>query len=90
MMKAFITVIGKDKVGIIYRVASVLEECQVNILDINQTLLQEYFTMIMLVDLSLMEIDFEELKRKLEATAKEVAVSIKIQHEDIFHSMHKI
>ncbi len=90
MMKAFITVIGKDKVGIIYRVASVLEECQVNILDINQTLLQEYFTMIMLVDLSLMEIDFEELKRKLETTAKEVAVSIKIQHEDIFHSMHKI
>ncbi|GAB6087431.1 ACT domain-containing protein [Alkaliphilus crotonatoxidans] len=89
-MKAFITVIGKDKIGIIYRVTSVLEESQVNILDINQTLLQDYFTMIMLVDLTLMDINFQKLKERLDKAAEEIGVSIKIQHEDIFHSMHKI
>lgn len=89
-MRAFITVIGKDKIGIIYGVTSVLEKSRVNILDINQTLLQEYFTMVMLVDLAAMDIDFQELKNRLDVASQEIGVSIKIQHEDIFHSMHKI
>lgn len=89
-MKAFITVFGKDKIGIIHGVTTVLKEYKVNILDINQTLLQENFTMFMLVDLALMPIDFKELKEKLEACGKELGMSIKIQHEDIFRSMHTI
>jgi len=89
-MKAFITVIGQDKIGIIYEVAAVLKENQVNILDIHQTLLQDYFTMVMLVDLSLLEGSLSFLKEKLEAAAAKIGVSIRIQHEDIFHAMHKI
>ncbi|CAH2213036.1 ACT domain-containing protein [Tepidibacter aestuarii] len=89
-MKAFVSVIGKDKIGIIHRVTSVLSENGVNILDINQTLLHDYFTMIMFVDLEKMQIDFNELKNKLEDAGNKIDVSIKIQHEDIFNSMHKI
>lgn len=89
-MKAFVTVIGKDKVGIIYTITSILKESYVNILDINQTLMQDYFTMIMHVDLEKMSIDFKDLKNKLDNAGKEINVFIKIQHEDIFRSMHSI
>jgi ACT domain-containing protein len=89
-MKSFVTVLGKDKVGIIHEITSVLSKNEVNILDINQTLLEGYFTMVMLVDLSKMQIDFTELKEKLEDKAKEIEVSVKLQREDIFNSMYKI
>ncbi|MBP2033917.1 ACT domain-containing protein [Clostridium algifaecis] len=89
-MKSFITVLGKDKVGIIHEVTSVLSENSINILDINQTLMHEYFTMIMLVDMSKMTTDFKALKNILEAKAAELDVSIKIQRENIFTSMHQI
>ncbi|WP_139906011.1 ACT domain-containing protein [Clostridium thermarum] len=89
-MRAVITVIGKDKKGIIAGVSSELANCGVNILDISQTILQEYFTMIMLVDLSDMSVNFDELNEKLELKSKELGVSIKAQHEDIFNSMHEI
>jgi len=89
-MKAFITVIGKDKIGIIHGVTSVLKNHHVNVLDINQTLLQDFFTMIMLVDLDLMDIGFKELKEILSSAGNEIGVSIKIQHEELFNSMHKI
>lgn len=89
-MKAFVTVIGKDKIGIIYTITSILKESHVNILDINQTLMQDYFTMIMQVDLGKMNIDFNDLKNKLDNAGKEIDVFIKIQHEDIFRSMHSI
>lgn len=89
-MKSFVTVLGKDKVGIIHEITSVLSKNEVNILDINQTLLDGYFTMVMLVDLSKMQIHFTELKEKLENKAKEIDVSVKIQREDIFNSMYKI
>lgn len=69
-MKAFITVIGEDKTGIIYNVTSVLYENNINILDINQTLIKDYFTMVMLVDLSQMNITFSNLKTALEDKAK--------------------
>lgn len=89
-MKAFITVIGDDKIGIIHGVTGVLQEARVNVLDISQTRLQNYFTMIMLVDLAEMKIDFIELKNKLDALGESLQLIIKLQHEDIFNSMHKI
>lgn len=89
-MRAVITVIGKDKKGIIAGVSSELAACDVNILDISQTILQEYFTMIMLVDLQGMSVKFDELNEKLDAKSKLLGVSIKTQHEDIFNSMHEI
>ncbi|MCY6485180.1 ACT domain-containing protein [Clostridium aestuarii] len=89
-MKAIITVLGKDKVGIIANVSHILSNADVNILDISQTILQEYFTMIMLVDLSKSTKPFNDLKTLLEEAGKELELSIKIQHEDIFNSMHNV
>ncbi|QEK12858.1 ACT domain-containing protein [Crassaminicella thermophila] len=89
-MKAVVTVIGKDKIGIIANVTSVLAENNINILDISQTILQDYFTMIMIVDLEKMQSNFQDIKIKLEEVGKRIGLSIKIQHEDIFNSMHKI
>lgn len=89
-MKAVITVIGKDKKGIIYGVSSVLAKNDINIMDINQTIMQEFFTMVMLVDLTDMKIGFEELKEMLQEKGKELKVNIRIQHEDIFQSMHEV
>lgn len=89
-MRAIITVVGKDKIGIIAGITSVLSKHKVNVLDISQTILQEYFTMIMLVDLSRMEISLAELKQKLEKEGSNLGVSVRIQHEEIFQSMHRI
>lgn len=89
-MRAIITVVGKDKIGIIAGITSVLSKYKVNILDISQTILQEYFTMIMLVDLSHMDLSLEELKQKLEEKGESLGVSVRIQHEEIFQSMHRI
>lgn len=89
-MRAIITVVGKDRVGIIAGVSNLLADTNVNILDISQTILQEYFTMIMLVDLSNMNATLEELKNKLNQKGDELGVSIKLQHEDVFRAMHRI
>ena len=89
-MKAIITVVGIDKVGIIAGISNVLAETKVNILDIDQTILQEYFTMMMMVDLSKLEVSMEELKERLNKKGEELGVSVKLQHEDIFRSMHRI
>ncbi|EGD48753.1 ACT domain-containing protein [Ruminiclostridium papyrosolvens DSM 2782] len=89
-MRAVITVIGKDKVGIIAAVSNILAESDVNILDISQTILQDVFTMIMLVDISKCNIPFHNLSEKLEAKGVELCLKIQIQHEDIFNSMHRI
>jgi ACT domain. len=89
-VRAIITVVGKDKIGIIAGITSVLSKYKVNILDISQTILQEYFTMIMLVDLSHMDLSLEELKQKLEEKGESLGVSVRIQHEEIFQSMHRI
>lgn len=89
-MKSFITVIGEDKIGIIHGITSILSENKINIMDINQTLLQNYFTMIMFVDLSKMEIDAKKLKEKLDEEAERLGVSIKLQREEIFRSMHEV
>ncbi len=89
-MRAIVTVLGQDKIGIISTVSSVLSYAKVNILDISQTILQEYFTMIMLVDLSELNITFDELKNSLDEEGKKLGVSIKVQREDLFNSMHNL
>ena len=89
-MNAVITVIGNDKVGIIAEITTVLAKYHVNILDISQTILQNYFTMIMIVDLSKMNISFDQLSNNLIEVGKEIELSVKIQHQDIFNAMHKI
>jgi ACT domain-containing protein len=89
-MRAIVTVIGKDRVGIIASVCSLLAENSVNILDISQTILQDYFTMIMLVDTAACKVSFVELSKALKASGEEKALSILIQREDIFEAMHRI
>ncbi|AEV68019.1 ACT domain-containing protein [Acetivibrio clariflavus] len=89
-MRAIVTVIGKDKVGIIAAISNILANCNVNILDISQTTMQDVFTMIMLVDISAMCVPFSELSEQLEKKGVELGLSVKIQHEDIFNSMHQI
>jgi len=89
-MRAVVTVIGKDRIGIIAGVSAILAESSSNILDISQTTMQEIFTMIMMVDISKLIIPFSDLSDKLEKKGKELGLSIKIQHEDIFNSMHRI
>ena len=89
-MKAVITVIGKDRVGIICSVSNILAKANINILDISQTIMQDIFTMIMLVDISKSDADFTSIKKDLENLGEELGLSIRIQHEDIFNSMHRI
>lgn len=89
-MRAVITVIGKDKIGIIYRVSKILSEYKINIEDISQTILQDVFTMVMLVDLSKSTCKFTDLKGELENVGKEIGMTIRIQNEDIFNAMHTI
>jgi ACT domain-containing protein len=89
-MRGIITVIGKDRVGIIAAVSNILMEANINILDITQTTLQDIFTMIMLVDLSNPNITFDQLSKKLDDKGQEIGLSIRIQREDIFNAMHKI
>ena len=89
-MKAIVTVLGKDKVGIIADVAIVMKKYGVNICDISQTLMQDYFTMIMLVDLATSTVDFATLQRELKEEGEALGVDIRIQHQELFDSMHKI
>ncbi len=89
-MKGIITVVGKDKVGIIGKVCTLLSEENVNILDISQTILQGYFNMMMIVDLDSTETEFIQIVDQLKELGKAIEVDIKLQHEDIFNSMHRI
>lgn len=89
-MKAIITVVGMDRVGIIAGISTLLAETGVNILDISQTILQEYFTMMMMVDLSGMDLSLDELKEALDKEGQDLGVTVRLQHEDIFRSMHRI
>ncbi|MBO7368840.1 MAG: ACT domain-containing protein [Clostridia bacterium] len=89
-MKAIVSVLGKDKKGIIAKVSTALYEEDVNIMDISQTIMQSsYFTMIMAVELP-ENVGIEKISEKMNALSKEIGVEIRIQHEDIFNSMHRI
>jgi len=89
-MKAVVTVIGRDKAGIIARVSGCLADNNVNIEDISQTVLKDYFVMIMLADISGSQLKIADISERLDKLSKEIGVSIRIQHEDIFNAMHKI
>ena len=89
-MRAIVTVIGRDRVGIIADVSHFLAEQGVNILDISQTILQEYFTMIMLVDTTGCAIPFADLASSLKAESGSLGLEIRIQREDIFNDMHRM
>ena len=89
-MKAIVTVVGKDAVGIIAAVCVELAGYNVNVLDISQTVMQGYFTMMMVVDVSASNVPLAELARKLEDKGKEMALSIRLQREDIFEAMHRV
>ena len=89
-MKAIVTVVGKDRVGIIAEVCTQLAAYQVNVLDISQTVMQGYFTMIMMVDTSMANRTFDEISETLRRKEQEMGLSIRIQREDIFQAMHRI
>ena len=89
-MKAIITVLGRDRVGIIAAISNILAGAGINILDISLTIMQEVFTMIMVVDTVNSTIEYGELAEKLEQAGKSLELSVKIQHEDSFNSMHRI
>ena len=89
-MRAIVTVIGKDHVGIIADVTALLAQYGVNVLDISQTVMQEYFTMIMLVDASGCSVPFAELTALLRTEGEKLGLDIRAQREDIFNAMHKI
>lgn len=89
-MRAFVTVLGKDKVGIIATVCTRLAEQNVNILDITQTILEERFTMVMYVDAGNCKLPFDELVDDLAELGGEMDLNIRIQREEIFNAMHRI
>lgn len=90
MTRAIITVVGKDTVGIIAKVCSYLADSQINILDISQTIVQEYFNMMMIVDMTRCNKDFDEVASELANIGGDLGVQVKCQLEDIFDKMHRI
>ena len=89
-MKAIVTVVGKDAVGIIAGVCVELAKYNINVLDISQTVMQGYFTMMMVVEVSESKLPVAELAQKLDEKGKEMNLSIRLQREDIFDSMHRV
>lgn len=90
MEKGIITVVGKDQVGIIAKVCTFLADNEINILDISQTIIQGYFNMMMIVELSGMNKDFGFVCEELNELGNTIGVNIKLQHENIFNKMHRI
>lgn len=89
-MKAIVSVLGKDRTGIIAIVSKLLYDMNINIEDISQTIMQDYFTMIMFVDISKSNVTLAKISELLSEKGKQAGVIIRIQHEDIFNAMHKL
>lgn len=89
-MKTILTVIGKDQTGIIAGISQKLYELNINILDVSQTIMGEYFTMIMLLDLSKIDVSFDDVKNTLMQTGENLKVKVNIQREEIFDAMHRL
>ncbi len=89
-MKAIITVIGKDSVGILSKVSSACAEVDVNIVEVTQSVLQDMFAMVMLVEIDKSTVGLDKLREELEKVGKDTNTKIHVMHEDIFNSMHKI
>lgn len=90
MTKAVVTVVGKDRTGIIYNVTKILYENNINILDISQTIMQDMFTMVMLVDIDNSKVEFKALEKLLSEKGTQIGTDIKVCHEEIFNFMHRI
>lgn len=88
--RLIITVLGYDRVGIIAGISNILAQANVNILDISQTILQGFFTMVMVVDTTGSKVDLSTLKELLDRKGEELQMKINVQHEDIFKFMHRI
>ena len=89
-MKAIVTVVGKDRVGIIANVCVQLASFNVNVLDISQTVMQGYFTMMMVTEVSECNVPLAELVTQMDKVGKDMGLSIRVQREDIFEAMHRI
>ena len=89
-MKAVVTVVGEDRVGIIAQVCTSLAQYNVNVLDISQTVMQGFFTMMMVVDVSAANVPVAQLAQELDEQGKQMGLSIRLQRRDIFDAMHKI
>ena len=89
-MKAIVTVVGKDRVGIIANVCTELAKFNVNVLDISQTVMQGYFTMMMAAEVSACTIPLAELVTTMDQVGRDIGLSIRVQREDIFEAMHRI
>ncbi len=87
--RAVVSVVGKDQVGIISKVTTIISENNVNILDISQTILQDFFTMMMIVDITQKE-NLDDLRQQLDELGNQLSLKINIQLEDIFQSMHRV
>ena len=89
-MKAIVTVVGKDRVGIIAGVCTALAGFNVNVLDISQTVMQGYFTMMMAAEVSACNVPLAELVTRMDEIGRDMGLSIRVQREDIFEAMHRI
>lgn len=89
-MKTIVSVIGKDAVGIIAKVSNICSECNVNIVDISQSVLQDMFVMVMLTEITESNCSFADFSDKMTALGKENNLDIRVMHEDVFNSMHRI
>lgn len=89
-MRAIVTVVGPDRVGIIAEVCGLLAKLNINIVDISQTVMEDFFTMMMLTDTSKANTDFDGIADALAKKGEEMGLSIRVQREDIFHAMHTI
>ena len=89
-MRAVITVVGKDRVGILAKVSAICAACNANVNDVTQSVMQDMFAMIMMVDISRISCDFKEIQVKMNQLGGEMGLQIHVMHEDIFNSMHKI
>ena len=89
-MNAIIAVIGQDQTGILAKISAVCAENNANIIDVTQTVMQKYFTMIMLADITGLNSSFGEFSERVQAAGKEIGMTVHVMHEDIFNSMHRV
>lgn len=89
-MKAVVAVIGKDTVGILARITAICAECNANVMDVSQTIMQDMFAMTMLIDITKCSDEYTALADKLKAVGDDMGLQVHVMHEDIFNSMHRI
>ena len=89
-MNAILAVIGRDRVGIVAKISAVCAEHNANVIDVNQTVLQDYFAMLMLAEIDDLSCDFSKFSAHIQEAGKEMGMTVHVMHEDIFNSMHRV